>query len=583
MKRFLVRLSSAGLSPITSEPAPFTSNGYDVFWRGYIANTKELVSHAARHGRHPVQQAEAELLALANEWWGADLPRHVLGEYAAAIYDRARSTLLLTHDELGLMPLFYAEMSGSIIIGSHLEDVIDETGIGELDEEYIADYLAEGWHLGERTPYTHIRRLLPGQSLIWKDDRLTPHETWTLTEVDPLRYRDLREYERHFRHLLADAVTSAIPTGAKILCELSGGLDSSTVLALAVRGGAQSIEAFSFIYPKSYTADERTWINAVLKKYPVPWHSINSDEVGPFTEMPDGFCSEPNILLLISGRQRSYDQLLETNNIDVVLTGVGGDAALVGDGPEPYYLADLLRSFHWGQLLHEIGSWSHASGQQRPPIYWLTRYAIQPLWLHMRRLPLPADSTRIPWLSEDYANRVQSMQRNGITYAPRFNTVGDSWFFQRVLLSAYSVSMRSQRARTPCAFHNPLLYRPLLTYMSSVPWQIKLHPKCDRLLQRRALEDVLPDKVVRRRSKLGPDQAFYAGLEANPGWRALLTRNSQIVQRGYADANKWRQAVEQARLGRTVGIRYLVASASLEVWLQQLERRRARRVTAVSG
>jgi hypothetical protein len=299
--------------------------------------------------------------------------------------------------------------------------------------------------------------------------------------------------------------------------------------------------------------------------------------------MPDGFCSEPNILLLISGRQRSYDQLLETNNINVVLTGVGGDAALVGDGPEPYYLADLLRSFHWGQLLHEIGSWSHASGQQRPPIYWLTRYAIQPLWLHMRRLPLPADSTRIPWLSEDYANRVQSMQRNGITYAPRFNTVGDSWFFQRVLLSAYSVSMRSQRARTPCAFHNPLLYRPLLTYMSSVPWQIKLHPQCDRLLQRRALEDVLPDKVVRRRSKLGPDQAFYAGLEANPGWRALLTRNSQIVQRGYADANKWRQAVEQARLGRTVGIRYLVASASLEVWLQQLERRRACRVTAVSG
>jgi hypothetical protein len=205
----------------------------------------------------------------------------------------------------------------------------------------------------------------------------------------------------------------------------------------------------------------------------------------------------------------------------------------------------------------------------------MNRYAIKPLWHHVR-LAEDESATRIHWLSEHYSKRIRSTPRGEADCAPRFTSAGDSWFFQRVFLSAHSVSMRYQDARLPCPFRHPLLSRPLIAYMCSVPWEIKLHPQCDRLLQRRAFEDILPARIIRRRSKLGPDQAFYSGLEASPEWVERLTVNPRIVQRGYVEAGKWSHAVQQARVGRTNGIRYFLASASLEIWLQQLERRSER-------
>jgi asparagine synthase (glutamine-hydrolysing) len=560
MKRFLVQLTLAGLPRLVSKPVPFTAQGYQVCWRGYIANTAELVFEAQQRGERLERPSDGELFALAYGWWGADLPRRVLGEYAVVIYDGAQGMLLLTHDELGLVPLFYSEMQDSLLAGSHLNDIIIETGIGELDEEYIIDYLAECWHLGKRTPYEHIRRVLPGQSILWKNGRLTERKTWTLGEILPLRYRDHRDYEEHLR-----------PADGKVCCELSGGLDSSTVLACAVRSGGKNTAAFSFIYGQSHTADERKWINTMLNAYPVPWHSIDADTVLPFTEMPTDFYGEPNVLLLNAARQRAYYEFLKAQNIKVVLTGNGGDATFVGDVPDPYYLADLLRRFRLGELWTEINSWSLSSEKKRPPMYWLARFVLRPSWRRLRRQYIDYELTGIPWIAERYSKRVAWAQRGSSTRALRSAAIGDTWFFERILRSAHSVSVSYAEKELPCAFRQPLLHRPLVTYMCSVPWDIKLHPTCDRLLQRRAFESVLPDQIIRRGSKLGPDQTFYSGLEANAEWCERLTRNPRIVQRGYVLLNEWRHAVRQARVGRTVGIRFLLASASLEVWLQQLE------------
>lgn len=572
MQRFLAHLMLTEVPRWQAESAPFSAHGCEVFCSGYIANRVELTAEAKHRGEYLQGSKTGELFALAYRWWGADLPRHVLGEYAVAVYDATQRTLLLTHDELGLLPLFYAQRQDRLVVGSHLEDVLGATGIGTLDEEYIIDYLAEGWHLGKHTPYTHIRRVLPGQSIVWKNGCLTEHATWTISAVQPLHYRDPRDYEEQLRQLLITAVTNAISPQDKVLCELSGGLDSSTVLAVAARSGVNNLAAFSYVYSESDTADERRWIDAVLDRYPVPWHSIDADKVRPFSEMPGVFCAEPNLALLNAARQRHYYQLLTAHNIDIVLTGLGGDATLIGDGPEPYYLADLLQGFRFGLLWHSIQSWSRASDQKRPPMYWLSRFVLRPWWRRLRHQLTEYEQTAIPWIAKPYTKRIELAQRIGSAQSPCFSSTAQTWFFERVLRSAHSVSMRYREAEIRCNFRHPLLYRPLVNYMCSVPWDVKLHPTCDRLLQRRALEGILPDRIIRRRSKLGPDQTFYSGLEASVEWYDLLTKNPRSVQLGYVLRDEWIHAIRQARLGRTIGIRFLLSSASLEVWLQQLER-----------
>ena len=209
------------------------------------------------------------------------MSRYVLGEYALAVYVPHERRLMLTHDELGLMPLFYRATAEGCTFASHLDDLVFETGVGTLDEEYVADYFARGEHFGERTPYEHIRRLLPGQSIAWSGGRQCRCDTWTLDSVSPLVYRDEREYDEHFRDLVTQAVALAAPREARTWCELSGGLDSSTIFSLAHDRG--DLEAVSFLFPQSYTADEREWVERVLAQLPAPWHPLDADAAGPFT------------------------------------------------------------------------------------------------------------------------------------------------------------------------------------------------------------------------------------------------------------------------------------------------------------
>jgi len=116
----------------------------------------------------------------------------------------------------------------------------------------------------------------------------------------------------------------------------------------------------------------------------------------------------------------------------------------------------------------------------------------------------------------------------------------------------------------PAQFRHPLLDRDLIAFMFSVPWPEKTHPTCDRLLQRRALESALPRKVLLRKNKISPEEAFYAGLAEGGDWLDWLADRPRIVERGYVDAAAWRSALAQARLANTAGVRYFQAAASLE-------------------
>ncbi len=193
MGEFLGCVTFDGETGFAAKPEAIVIGRIQVLHCGFIANRAALAARAGRDGPPPAEFTDAELIARAYEWWGADLPRHMLGEYAVAVCDAERQRLVLAHDELGLMPLFYTASERAISFSSHLDNLVVETGVGEIDEEYIADWFARAEHVGYRTPYTHIRRLLPGQSLVWQRGRMSRHDVWTLAKVPPLPQGDIRQ------------------------------------------------------------------------------------------------------------------------------------------------------------------------------------------------------------------------------------------------------------------------------------------------------------------------------------------------------------------------------------------------------
>src|SRR5262249_30374246 len=160
------------------------------------------------------------------------------------------------------------------LFGTHLEDLVLHSGISDLDEEYVADYLATCSVLGSRTPYVGIRRLLPGHSLRWANRKIAALQTWTMPSACATTLACDEDLEEQFRALLGEGVKAALHGEGKIWAELSGGLDSSTIVSIAAKSRAADLEAVSITYSSSESADESAWIKKVLERYPMRWHEL---------------------------------------------------------------------------------------------------------------------------------------------------------------------------------------------------------------------------------------------------------------------------------------------------------------------
>ena len=533
-----------------------------MFFHGYIANRTEL----RRNSGLPVDAPDPLLVAGAYRRFGESFPRFVYGEYAAAVLDEAEGTLLLTHDALGVVALYYSERPSGLLFGTHIEDLVAATGTGTLDEDYIAQFLAGVEDHGERTPYRHIKRVRQGAGVVAGGGALRRARIYDPSAAAPLRLRHSAEYEHRLRDLCVEAVAAAMPREGKVGCELSGGLDSSTVFSVAAGPLQASIETFSVVFSRSHEADETPWIDAVLEAYPAPSNRLDADLLPPFSTLPDRFHAEPTGGLLIGAFDRARDDMFHDRAVDVVLTGMCGDAVFFGDGPQPYHLADIRNPL---LTLAVLRRWQTDSGSGRPLSYWLLRYVVRP---RIRRLTRarPSPSPPPPWIRADYRERLLATGRD----SRRLDglSIGREYFWDRVQRGALRVAAGQHGRQTNFQFRNPLLYLPLVEFMAAAPWTETFSPDCDRSLQRRALKGILPERTRLRRGKRGPIQAVLAGFEASDAWPRLLTERPAIVERGYVDRERWREAIVHAQHGHSASTSAFIASCALEAWFASLER-----------
>jgi asparagine synthase (glutamine-hydrolysing) len=155
--------------------------------------------------------------------------------------------------------------------------------------------------------------------------------------------------------------------------------------------------------------------------------------------------------------------------------------------------------------------------------------------------------------------------------ASKCRSVGQQQQAEQILSTGFVPSPTLVRGLEPLEFRKPLLYRPLVEFMMSIPWDQKLLPDQDRVLQRRALKGVLPERIRQRQGKGDLAGTYSEGLRNAKGWLELLLNRPRIVERGYVDHRLWSEAVTRARYGRSSSERHFLAAATLEVWLRQLE------------
>ena len=527
---------------------------------GYIANQAGL----CREFGLAASTCAGQVLAHSFRAYGARLCERVWGEWSAALFDQASGELLLTHDALGTRTMFFVQDRDEIVFASQLENLLRVVSPGELDETYIAQSLVDVDDHGDATPWRRVRRLPQGQSLRWCAGRARVLSTYRPVTMPRPGRSDPVELAEHARALMTQAVAGTMPDGARVWCELSGGLDSSSVVSLAVGVLQRPIETFSVIYSRSTESDESAWIDRVLATYPVPSHRLDADQVPPFSTLPTHFHAEPGGEALIGAFNQARRALLKAHGVQVILTGMCGDAVFVGDSPQPVYLADL---WHPLPLLREVGRWAQGSPVQRPFGYWLWRYALRPR-LPQKRLG-GAREQPPSWLGTRHQARWHELRaaQPQLTRLPH----GETYYWERVLKGALLSRAGQHVLDDVCSSRNPWLHLPLVEFMASAPWPVKLRPDSDRALQREAMREVLPEAIRQRRDKRVPTQAIFGGLHDSPGWLELLTHEPRVVQRGDVLGPQWNEVVQQARLGFCPHPGPFMQACMLEAWLATLD------------
>jgi hypothetical protein len=210
---------------------PFESPARSVcLWDGRIDNRKDLLRQIGLRA----DCSDAAIVLSLYQRSGVDGLRDVVGDWSLCIWDANRREILLASDYAGIRPLYYYRSAETLYWCSSLADLVRWTGTSELDETYVASFLTRGSACG-RTPYAGIFPVPAGHAVSIASGAIANRAFWTLPVHREIRYRDERQYEEQMLELFRESVQTRLAAGAPTCAELSGGLDSSSIVCMADR------------------------------------------------------------------------------------------------------------------------------------------------------------------------------------------------------------------------------------------------------------------------------------------------------------------------------------------------------------
>ncbi len=320
-----------------AQPMHFPEAGLTITFNGCIYNYKELRTELEQAGRVFHSDSDTEVILQAYAAWGTDCVRRFNGMWAFAIWDQPRRRLWCARDRVGVKPFYFWEQGGTFVFGSEIKALLASGLVPrERDDAGLRQYLTFQFCLGERTMFRGVRRLEPGHTLTLDLGKNTPRleiaQFWDVHfEIDEVRDEDW--LVAHVRDLLEDAVKLRLRSDVPLGAHLSGGIDSSTVVALARRllpGGA-ALHTFTGAFEDNGTKyDERNWARLVAEANDAKMHEVvlrDRDFVDGIRRIVwhmDEPAAGPGVF------PQYYVSKLASEHVKVVLGGQGGDEIFIG-------------------------------------------------------------------------------------------------------------------------------------------------------------------------------------------------------------------------------------------------------------
>ena len=326
MKRLSIIDLAGGKQPISNEDRSIW-----IVFNGEIYNFMEIRDDLIKKGHRFLTKSDTETIVHLYEEVGIDFVNYLNGMFGVAIWDENRKELIIARDRLGIKPLFYGENNGQFYFSSEIKGILaDESFPREINDVAMASYFSLAYIPAPFTIFKNIKKLPPGHILRIKNNKIQINKYWDV-DFNINTVKNESEFIEEFMDILEKAVKlrmiSEVPLGAF----LSGGVDSSTVVALMSKVSGKRVRTFSIGFggdTKGFL-DERKYAEMVARQYNTRHrdYEVHLEPEGMVEKIVQAF-DEP--FADDSAIPSYYVCKIARENVTVALSGLGGDEMFSG-------------------------------------------------------------------------------------------------------------------------------------------------------------------------------------------------------------------------------------------------------------
>ena len=556
-----------GIQPLFNE-----DHSVVVVYNGEIFNFQEVKAVLEAKGHTFRTHSDTEVIVHAYEEFGVDCPVHFRGMFAFAIYDIPRKRLFLARDRLGIKPLYYHYDGERLLFASEIKPILKAMGNRpEVERGLIDFYVSVGYVPGAQTLFKGIRRVLPGHTLLHDNNGIKLGQFWDIASLPMLRISD-REAEEQLEHLLLESVRLRLMSEVPLGAFLSGGVDSSAIVACMSRMMPEPVKTFTVGYNDDPSSSELEYARVVAKSFNTDHHEFIL-ESGDFFASLDTLLEHAEEPIVESAAIALYQlSKLAREHVTVILSGEGGDEILAG---YPLYrkmqiidrmnavarmMPDVLCRRMGGMFKSEkilkYVDWVGTPIAQR---YWGISNDVTPsLKPRMYRADfLPEVGNAV---AEHFEKLFNTLEQG--TDLRRMSYVDlKTWLPDDLLIKADKMTMAcSLELRVPMLDHH------LLEFATALPDHLRRNGGQGKYLLKKLMERYLPREIIYRK-KQGfpvPIAIWFRGPLYERVCEILL--DSRTLSRGYFEPDYIRHVIQRHRAGAEDLSRRIFSLIALELW-----------------
>jgi asparagine synthase (glutamine-hydrolysing) len=565
------------------QPIPNADGTAWIVFNGEIYNYQEVRAQLEKLGHHFHTNSDTEAIVHAWDEYGTDCPKHLRGMFAFAIWDEREKSLFLARDRVGKKPLLYSQVDGGLVFGSEFTAILQHPRVSrEVDYEAIHHYLSFICVPAPLTAYQSIRKLEPGHWLLWKDGEIKIERYWQLDFSNKINITEQEAGERVV-DLLRDAVKVRLMSEVPLGAFLSGGIDSSAVVALMAQESAEQVKTFSIGFDEQ-DFSELHHARRVAEHVGADHHEFivrpNAMEILPTLVEHYG---EP---FADSSAIPSYYVSRETRQyVTVALNGDGGDECFAGY--ERYAAMNLAQRYNnlvpgavrngvVGNVLKALPEFSSRGNPLGKAKRFLGAATLGPVQRYLRWVSAFDEAAKSALYSDDFRHQTSGYSTIDII-KPWFAKANGSGIVDASLLTDTMtylpndllVKMDIASMTVSLEARSPFLDHHFMEFAATLPEHLKLRRMTTKYLLKKVLKDLVPTENLTR-AKMGfgvPIGHWFRG-----SMQAFLREtvlSDKALGRGLFDRDKVKQIVDQHTSGRMNHEHRLWSLLMLELWFQR--------------